>query len=151
MSLHSMVWQETVGRIRQEHEDLHQSTGHFLQQVREGRHLSHLMESMRQLTEHLHAHFATEEQLMRRAAFPGLHTHRLLHQACMNQFRLELDYLGLGQPRQLADYEEMIHTWIDEHMRVQDRRFEEFIGSGVFTHLAAEADSASPQQECPRP
>jgi hemerythrin-like metal-binding protein len=144
----NLVWQETVGRIRKEHEELHHSTARFLDQVRQNQPISHLIEAMRHLTQHLKLHFETEEQLMRRASFPGLHTHRLLHEACMNQFRLETDFLGLGQVRSLDEYEEMIHTWITEHMRMQDRRFEDFIGSGVFTRFASSAlpdgcDSAS--------
>lgn len=147
MTLHSMVWQEAVSRIRQEHENLHLSTARFLAEVRQGQGLAFVLATLRQLTEHLQSHFETEEQLMRRAAFPGLHTHRLLHQACLNQFRMEQDFLGLGQPRQLADYEEMIHTWVDEHMRIHDRRFEEFIGAGIFTQLAQDPPCASTQND----
>lgn len=143
--MYNAVWQETVGRIRQEHVELMQSTSRFLDLVRQGQHASRLMDAMRHLTQHLTLHFETEEQLMRRASFPGLHTHRLLHQACLAQFRSEMDHLGLGQARRLDEYEEMVGTWITDHMQLQDRRFEEFIGSGIFTRFSA--TSAEPGLE----
>jgi hemerythrin-like metal-binding protein len=123
------AWRQAVGRIVEEHAELHQSMRQFLAGVRERRAPGVLLGLHAELARLLEAHFADEERLMQQVDFPERHAHRLLHQACLAQIRAEGEPLGLGRPRPLEVYQELLRVWIVEHMRVQDRRFEDFLGA----------------------
>ena len=127
MGANPLAWRDEMGRILEEHAELHQATQSYLAGVRNQLPVGQLVESMQGMIDLLGRHFDNEEQLMRRAGYPELHAHHLLHETCLQQFRAELSELSLGQPRDYKVYQEMIRTWIIDHLRIQDRRFDAFL------------------------
>jgi hemerythrin-like metal-binding protein len=114
-------------RILAEHSDLQQAARHFIAVARRQAAPAELAAHLGALQQQLDAHFAYEEELMQRTDYPERHAHHLLHEACLGQFRAEREQLLLGKSRSLAEYRQMMRTWIIDHLRGQDRRFEAFL------------------------
>jgi len=122
-------WVEAWGRLPEQHAGLHHHMRAFLGLVRDRAAVGILLAALDKLIDGLAAHFQDEEDLMQRAGYPSAHAHRLLHEACLEQVRAERAHLALGQPRGLRHYQDLVRVWIIDHMRVQDRRFDEFMGA----------------------
>jgi hemerythrin-like metal-binding protein len=127
MAERSRAWSESLALIEEQHEGLQAATSRFLNAA--GQHLGQgeLYDCLDDLLSNLEKHFISEEQIMSRVGYAGLHAHRLLHQACLDQLRCEKEHLALGQLRSRSVYEEMLRTWITDHLHTQDRRFIDFL------------------------
>lgn len=123
----SGLWQEELTRIEEQHESLLAGTQAWLAALGDRRPDAEVSLALRQLIDLLDIHFRTEEHLMGRVDYPEQHAHRLLHLACLQQFRQELGHLELGTRRALEQYREMIQVWIRDHLDRQDRRFDTYL------------------------
>jgi hemerythrin-like metal-binding protein len=120
-------WREELAQIAEQHEELQRRTQVFLERLSSRAPTAELVRALRDLLELLDLHFRCEEQLMGRADYPEQHSHRLLHQASLQQFQAELRTLELGTRRPLGEYREMIQVWIQDHLDRQDHRFDAFL------------------------
>lgn len=74
-------------------------------------------------------HFETEEELMRRHAFPGLEAHLRLHDAffeSLDQLTYDLEVCGPSQ--HLADRAlEVVQDWLIDHILDEDQQYAPYV------------------------
>jgi hemerythrin-like metal-binding protein len=74
------------------------------------------------------AHFRLEEDLMFRAGFGGLETHRAAHEALRLHVEDLVDQFNAGGLAPMALLDFMEH-WLDDHVRNQDQPMVQFVTS----------------------
>ncbi|MCB9946933.1 MAG: hemerythrin family protein [Rhodospirillaceae bacterium] len=77
------------------------------------------------------AHFCREEQVMRRARYPGLTAHKHQHDALLKELRLMVRAVEGGQRRIDAQTIDWLRIWMSGHVRGQDREMAQFLRGDV--------------------
>lgn len=88
-----------------------------------------LGKQLAQVREEAVQHFRLEEDLMERAAYPGLPGHKHLHDELMKQAsELEAQH-KLGLLTLSASVMNFLKDWLAHHISVEDRRLAEFLSA----------------------
>lgn len=117
-----------VPEIDRQHEELYALTGAFLEEAGTAR-VDRLVELLAHLGAYIATHFATEEALMRRAAYPGLDAHVREHRAFSATFqRLVSAFARYGDDARVAsEVERAVTEWLERHVATADMALGEFL------------------------
>ena len=77
--------------------------------------------ALRRLTEHVTAHFAHEERLMRASRYSGYAWHLQSHDAARKRVRLAADRVGAGDASGVSDLVDFCRCWLRDHTGLTDR------------------------------
>ena len=71
------------------------------------------------------AHFALEEQLMRKSAYPEFEAHKEDHEDLLDQIRDMMDVLAEDPEKGMQDLQERLGDWFGRHFATYDARLHE--------------------------
>jgi len=88
-----------------------------------------IYEAVAFLSEYISEHLAYEEQYMAEHNYPEIEMHKALHQGFMDQYEAFKKQLIAGAPKKelLMEIEQYIGNWWMHHIRVEDKKYAEFI------------------------
>lgn len=118
-----------VEEIDAQHRALIERVNHLVDACSAGKCADETAPLLAFLREYVDSHFAAEEDLMERCAFPEREAHRREHR----EFCQRLDALAAGlatggeQPQ--IELEEMIIDWLFDHICIRDRALGKFLGA----------------------
>jgi hemerythrin-like metal-binding protein len=84
---------------------------------------------LRRLTEYTVEHFAAEEKLMEKYAYPQLAQHRVEHRELVNKvlaFKKEFD---AGSSAMTPDLMTFLQKWLTNHIQTVDQKYGDFLNS----------------------
>jgi len=73
------------------------------------------------------SHFAAEEALMEQHNFEGTDTHRRCHKEFLDRVGTLKEAIGANQPDAAAQLFDYVSTWLDDHIRTEDKAMGAFI------------------------
>ena len=94
----------------------------------------------RTLSATMQNHFAEEEALMTRNAYPDLPKHRATHQSFLREFDQRRRNVESQHPGAISEFFEFTSQWLVEHIKKGDMPVADFIrrrGRGGITPIAA--------------
>ncbi len=114
-----------VPLVDTQHRELIRRVNAYLDAAREGRGGEVLADTFCFLDSYVRSHFADEEALMRRHAYPGLAGHRQAHRALEAKLAEVRERIAGGEPNLLALLEtnQLLAGWLTNHILHHDRRF----------------------------
>lgn len=74
------------------------------------------------------AHFAHEENQMKRARYDQLSPHKTDHERLLDSLRDIMDGAGMGQAATAARLTEVLESWFTDHFRTHDARLHRQLG-----------------------
>ena len=83
--------------------------------------------ALRRLTEHVAAHFAHEERLMRASRYSGYAWHLQSHDAARKRVRLAADRVGAGDASGVSDLVDFCRCWLRDHTGLHDRMMTSYL------------------------
>jgi len=98
------------------------------------------MEMIKTLSATMQNHFAEEEALMTRNAYPDLPKHRATHQSFLREFDQRRRNVESQHPGAISEFFEFTSQWLVEHIKKGDMPVADFIrrrGRGGITPIAA--------------
>ncbi len=117
-----------VSRIDHEHRTLFQIIGtvHDACQSSDPSAAQTVRSAVVELFDYTRTHFASEEALMKEAAYPALAAHAELHQdllARVRDFEIRVEFDTNFDPAELATF---LYNWLANHILVEDKTFGEY-------------------------
>ncbi len=117
-----------VPRIDQEHRTLFQIIGavHDACQSSDPSAARAVRSAVVELFDYTRTHFASEEALMKEAAYPALAAHAELHQSLLarvRDFEIRIEFDENFDPAELATF---LYKWLANHILVEDRAFGDY-------------------------
>lgn len=86
-------------------------------------------EAVRELIQYTETHFASEEQLMQAAGYPGLGVHRELHENLITQVRDMEMRAEIGERQVPIELNRFIYNWLVDHIMANDKKFGAFVAA----------------------
>jgi hemerythrin len=128
-----------VALFDQEHQQLVAMLNALVEQVRGGAGKEALGRGLDAFIDYALAHFANEERLLERHAFPGFAEHRAEHVALAAQVReLQLRYRSGATTTLSLEVLTFLRNWLLKHIRGSDRKY----GAFLVARERVEADRA---------
>jgi hemerythrin len=110
-----------VAKIDAEHKELIDILNELYDAMMSGKAKDDLQSALMKLVQHTRAHFQSEEQLMRKYAYPELLPHLNEHRKLTDQvMKLQKD-LDAGRTMDAKDILNFLKTWLTEHIQGTDR------------------------------
>jgi len=119
----------SVKRLDEQHQKLFALLNALHEAMRQGKGQAMVHGTLRELASYTVTHFRAEEELMRKAGFPGLVAHQAEHQkfvARVNQFTEELEAGRNASPIALVGF---IKDWLADHIRRTDRSYGAYLNA----------------------
>lgn len=130
--------------IDQQHKELVELLNSLHEQMK-GKRLNEVMGPMLdRIIDHTRRHFATEEDAMLAAAFPGYESHRNAHRALIQQVeKLKTRYTAgsLILSNEVLDF---LKEWLIGHMKDADTEYGRYVARQDGKHLSAKKDHRHP-------
>jgi len=125
-----IVWKDVnstgVPILDEQHRGIVSTINSFYYFYQEGHSAEAMMPTIKMLEQYVSVHFKTEEELMKRAGYPGLEEHKKLHK------NLEAKTRSIAtQISQLNDASEILkflRTWWMNHINIEDKKYKPYMG-----------------------
>lgn len=127
-----VAWNETyrvnIALLDQQHHDLVTYLENLKGDLSAGREIvvENVLSRLVQYTIH---HFADEEDLLERHAFPGLAAHRIEHNALTEKIGLFQEEHMAGKEGVLFSIVLYMEDWLNDHMLKSDKEYSEFLNA----------------------
>jgi hemerythrin len=128
-----ITWDQTysvrVKRIDEQHQKLFALINELHEAMREGKGQAIVQDTLRRLAAYTVTHFRAEEELLRKANFPGLAEHHAEHQeyvARVNQFGEDLK---AGRNTSSVAVLQFLKHWWEEHILRTDRSYSAYVNA----------------------
>ena len=122
-----VTWDQTysvsVRKLDEQHQKLFALLNALHDAMQQGKGQAIVQDTLRELATYTVTHFRAEEELMRRANYPGLAAHQVEHQrfvATVNQLTQDLQ---TGRNVSSIEVVGFIKDWLSEHIRRTDRSY----------------------------
>lgn len=117
----------SVRRMDEQHQKLFALINTLHEAMRQGKGQAVVQDTVRELAAYTVTHFRAEEELLRKANYPGLVAHRAEHQkyvAKVNQFAEDLK---AGKNASSISVLGFLKDWLAEHIRRTDRSYSAYL------------------------
>ncbi|MBI1752434.1 MAG: hemerythrin family protein [Acidobacteria bacterium] len=116
----SAPWRCGVARLDEQYEALFRLVKQFQAKLKAGADAATLGEALNTLEAHLEGHLALEEAYLEHIDFPGLASHRSLHQTFRHQLQLFRQRLAGGDRGAGLELSQVLYAWIKVHVLKED-------------------------------
>lgn len=113
--------------IDTQHEQLFRITGELHVAMRDGRGRRVIGDLVNFLADYTARHFAEEEEVMRRAAYPQLASHQELHRTLLSQVADLQRRFAAGEQLKTMDVSEFLANWLSKHILQVDHAYVEHL------------------------
>jgi hemerythrin len=110
-----------------QHQKLFDLTNELHDAMRTGKGRDVLANSLERLTSYTVQHFSAEEQLMRRADYPGLGDHMVQHVRLVQQVETLREKFSAGETVLTMDVMDFLRRWLYDHILETDRQYKGYI------------------------
>jgi len=113
----------SVRKLDEQHQKLFALLNALHDAMRQGKGQAIVQDTLRQLATYTVTHFRAEEELMRRANYPGLAPHQVEHQRFVARVNQLTQDLQTGRNVSSIEVVGFIKDWLSEHIRRTDRSY----------------------------
>ena len=113
----------SVRKLDEQHQKLFALLNALHDAMRQGKGQAIVQDTLRELATYTVTHFRAEEELMRRANYPGLAPHQVEHQRFVARVNQLTQDLQTGRNVSSIEVVGFIKDWLSEHIRRTDRSY----------------------------
>jgi len=128
-----LTWTETyavkVRAFDQQHRRLFDLINVLHEAMKEGRGSEIVKPVLLELVKYTEDHFAAEESVMQRAAFPGFSTHRQEHIAFTDKVRAFAVNYQAGRAALSTPLMHFLRDWLEKHIRGTDQKYTTYLNA----------------------
>jgi hemerythrin-like metal-binding protein len=123
------TYKVNVGVLDQQHQELFDTVNELERALRVGEGNSVVDELLDKLMTYAGLHFTAEESLMERHKFPGLSTHRVLHEMFRKRMMTFLEKHRAAKPGVSVELLLFLQTWLKTHVLKMDKQYSVFLNA----------------------
>ena len=121
-----------VAEIDADHRQLVECLNAVLEANENGDQPERLMASLESLREDTRTHFAREEAVMQRIAYPALPAHRVQHNDLSAALKVLIDHFAESDETRLSEETlTSLKAWLLDHIAIEDKKIGKFHGHGA--------------------
>lgn len=126
-----LEWNDTfsvnVNQIDEEHKKLVELTNKLHDAMRSGQGKMVVGEVLDELVEYTKTHFTHEEALMEKAGYPGLASHKLVHNRLVNQVNDLKTQNETGKLSLSMEVMKFLKEWLVDHIQGTDKNYSSYL------------------------
>lgn len=115
-----------IQEVDKQHKHLVELLNNLHRAIREHHGSSVARDMLRDLTEYTRVHFATEESLMQASSYPEYDSHKVKHEALIQQVVALQKKVAAGETGISFELLHFLKNWLTQHIQVVDKQFGAF-------------------------
>ena len=132
-----LEWNDTfsvnVKQVDEEHKKLVELTNKLHDAMRSGQGKMVVGEVLDELVEYTKTHFTHEEALMEKAGYPGLASHKLVHNRLVNQVNDLKTQNEAGKLSLSMEVMKFLKEWLVDHIQGTDKNYSSYLNKNGIT------------------